>query len=518
MDINVIKEELKYVFGDNLSKYLGKDIHECSDNYIELKFNNYAKENLEKIKIKDLIENYQTESFLINTPDNLQEIGDFYIKKPTQIYNVKTIDDYYTKCADNHKFETSKGWKLTKDLELSDLLLTKKGFRKINKLEKLNEEEVYDFEILHSNHRYWSGNGLSSHNTAKTFVAMAIASNAQRMKDPYTPIYFDSEGAIDVDFAKKLGLNTAKARLQPVSTVEEFSTIAAQITDSFEKAIEAGETPPKILVVLDSLGNLSSTKEVTDVTEGSDKRDMTKQQGIRKLFRVNGTKFAKFGIPFIVTNHVYGKIGSFFGGNEISGGLGLKYNASIIFEMFKGKLDDAEGEKTAKEKKLDAVKVGVTITVKTYKNRYAKPVKIQIHIPFYKKPNPYVGLESFVSWDACGVLRGKCLTQKEYDKLSDKEKETCKPFEREIENKKGVKEIQKVYAFPKDTARSLVVKHENGEVPLAELFTSRVFTEEVLKQLDENVIKPTFMLPDINSLDELSELTDILDENEESDD
>ena len=350
--------------------------------------------------------------------------------------------------------------------------------------------------------------------TAKTFIAMAICSNAQKIG--YTPVYFDSEGAIDVEFAKKLGLDTSKARLQPVNTIEEFSHIAAQITKSYDDAKEAGQEPPKIIVVLDSLGNLSSSKEVEDVTSANEKRDMTKQQGIRKLFRVNGTKFAEHGIPFVVNNHVYAKIGSYIPGNEISGGLGVKYNASIIFELFKGRLnDDKEGEEKAKKAGVDAVKTGVTITVKTYKNRYAKPVKIQIHIPFYKQPNPYVGLEPFISWEACGIIRGKALNEKEYGKLSDSDKKTCYPFQIQKENRKKEMETVTMYAFPKLTARTLVVKHEGGEVPLAELFTERVFTPEVLKNLDEKVIKPTFMLPDIASLDELKELSEELLETDE---
>ncbi len=139
--------------------------------------------------------------------------------------------------------------------------------------------------------------------TAKTYLALSFCRNAQSMG--YDIIYCDSEGSIDKDFVTRLGADTSNIRLQPVNTIEEFNHLAAQITNSYKEMIEAKEEPPKVLVVLDSLGNLSSEKEVTDSKDGSDKRDMTKQQAIRKMFRVNGLQFAKYGIPFIIVGHSY---------------------------------------------------------------------------------------------------------------------------------------------------------------------------------------------------------------------
>ncbi|MFW6310870.1 MAG: hypothetical protein ACOC1K_01400, partial [Nanoarchaeota archaeon] len=267
---------------------------------------------------------------------------------------------------------------------------------------------------------------------------------------------------------------------------------------SFEEMSKAGEELPKVMVVLDSLGNLSSEKELKDAQDGSDKRDMTKQQMVRKLFRVNGVSFAKYGIPFVINSHVYAAIGTYVPMNVVSGGGGVLYNASVIFELSKKKLVDADGEKDAKDKNVDAVRVGVTITVKPIKQRFARPIKVELHIPFYKQPNPYVGLEKFVSWDVCGIMRGKALTEKQMLKLKESEQNTCKKF--------VTSDGKELYAFPKDTSRTLVCEHLDGEIPLNELFTPKVFTQEILEKLDENVIKPTFQLPSIESLDELAEL------------
>lgn len=384
----------------------------------------------------------------------------------------------------------------------------------------------------------------------KTFLAMSIIRNAQAMG--YTVIYYDSEGSIDIDFVKRLGVDTKKFRIENVTTIEEFATMTAKLNETLKKMRDSGKEPPKIIVVLDSLGNLSSTKEKEDTTSGSGKRDMTKQQAIRRTFRVIGSDFAKNAVPFIICNHVYEMVGSFFGGKEVSGGGGIKYNSSIIMMLTKSKLTDKDSEDNMEKKGLDKhTKVGIVVTVNPIKQRFARPIKVQIHIPFYKKPNPYVGLEKFVSWEACGILRGKALLAKDYDKLTDKEQATCYEFEAEeildvtsskiygklkpkekdsvydelvddginpTVTKKFLKRISTYYAYPKATSRTLVCRHLGREVPLGDLYTRKVFCDEVLHELDENVIKPTFSLPSIESLEDLAEVTaDLMDDAEMAD-
>lgn len=353
--------------------------------------------------------------------------------------------------------------------------------------------------------------------SGKTYVAMSLCRNAQFMG--YNIVYCDSEGAIDVDFVKRLGVDPKRFRIENISTIEEFATLSAKLNESIKGMRDAGKTPPKIMVVLDSLGNLSSTKEKEDTTEGSGKRDMTKQQAVRRTFRVVGNDFAMNAIPFIVCAHTYEKIGSYIPGQEVSGGGGLKYNVSILFMLTKSKLTDKDSEDHVKNQNIEGAKVGIVVTCNPIKQRFARPIKVQIHIPFYKKPNPFVGLEKFISWKTCGIIRGKALTEKEYLKMKSNEQEEC--FEYTIQSepdKKGVVETIKMYAYPKDTARTLVCKHLGGEVPLSELYTEKVFTQDVLHELDNNIIKKTFMLPSIESLDDLAEVTsDLIDDAEMND-
>ena len=372
--------------------------------------------------------------------------------------------------------------------------------------------------------------------SGKTYLALSIARNAIAMG--YNIVYYDSEGGIDIEFVRRLGVDTSKIRIENISTIEEFAHLTAKLNETLTGMRDKGVEPPKVLVVLDSLGNLSSTKEKEDTTEGSNKRDMTKQQAIRRTFRVVGNDFAKNAVPFIICNHVYESIGSFFGGKTISGGGGILYNSSMIFMLTKSKLTDKDSEEHVKKQGLaEHTKIGIVVTVNPVKQRFARPIKVQVHIPFYKKPNPFVGLEKFVSWENCGIVRGKSLTEKDFLKLEEKEQNVCFKFEiEEIVNvtstaaynklsqeerdgifeevnkesgktEKFIKRPASRYAFPKETARSLVCRHIGGEVPLNELYTDKVFTLSVLTELDENIIKPTFMLPSIESLEDLADVT-----------
>ena len=188
---------------------------------------------------------------------------------------------------------------------------------------------------------------------------------------------------------------------------------------------------------------------------------------------------------------------------------GIVYNASITLEMSAAKLDDKDNEKAAaaKQGSEQGTKNGVLVTVKPVKSRFCRPLKCRIQIPFYNLPNPYVGLEAFMNWENSGVVRGNLLTEKEYLKLSDSEKKKVHIFEYNGETK---------YAIPKETARGIIVRHLGESVPLLEFYTPRVFTQEFLEYLNENVIHPMFNLPDQSSFDDIKEIEESLGINDDN--
>lgn len=333
----------------------------------------------------------------------------------------------------------------------------------------------------------------------KTFLAVSACREAQ--KKGWTPIYLDSENSIDPSFIERLGCDPKNFIIRQVSTVKEVTTFISNLCKTFD---DKGVDFPKVVIVLDSIGNLTSDKEFNDSIEGKSARDMTRAQEVKAMFRIITTSLGRLSIPMIVTNHVYANLGSFFGGVEQSSGSGIKFSSSITMLLTAAKLEDKANDKAASEKKGEVVKNGVLVTAKPIKSRFCIPQKVRFQIPYFCKPNPYVGLEQYMTWDNSGICRGNLLEEKEYLKLSESERGKCHVIKRNN---------MKKYAYPKDSARTIVCSHlgDCGEaVPLIEFFSSKVFTPEFLDMLNDEVIKPAFELPSQNSFKDIEELEESL--------
>jgi RecA/RadA recombinase len=339
--------------------------------------------------------------------------------------------------------------------------------------------------------------GTSS--SGKSYLACSCCREAQKMG--YTPIYMDSEGAIDSNFVKRLGVDPTKLIIKQVTTIAETSQFIANILGELQKQEEEYGQHQKIMFVLDSLGNLTSDKEMQDTKDGNNKRDMTKAQEIKALFRVNATALARTQTPLICVNHVYAAVGSYVPTNIQSGGSGIQYNSSLTIELSAAKLDDKDNDKAASQKQGadTTVKTGVLVTAKSVKSRFCRPYKVKFQIPYFKCPNPYVGLEAFMTWENSGVVRGNLIDEKAYNKLTDAAKEKIHVFDYNG---------QTMYCEEKETARGIVVRHLGCQVPLSDFFTVRVFTPEFLEYLNTNVIHPMFDLPDQSAFDDIKEIED----------
>lgn len=337
--------------------------------------------------------------------------------------------------------------------------------------------------------------------TGKSYLAVSICRNAQKMG--YTPIYMDSENSIDKDFVERLGCDSSNFVIRPVRTISEVSTF---MTNMCEKLLSMKETDrPKVIFVLDSLGNLTSTKEYDVTVSGSGTKDMTKQQEVKAMFRTNTTNMGILGIPMIVTSHIY-KTLDLFAKTVVSGGSGIAFSSSSTLMLSTAKLDDKESDKIAEKKTGDYTKTGVVVTAKVEKSRFTIPQKVRFQIPFFKSPNPYVGLDQYMTWDNSGImLYAKMIDEKEYQKLSESEKSNCKEFEFTDDN--GTRTM---YAYPKPTAKTFVSK-ELGERPLRTFFTKDVFTDELLHKLDDEVIRPNFELPSFDSGADIEEMLEVAD-------
>ena len=174
--------------------------------------------------------------------------------------------------------------------------------------------------------------------TGKTFFALSVVRSFLNNNPDGGVIYFESESAISRDMIEERGIDSKRMVIFPVATIEEFRTQAVRIVDKYMK--EPKESRQPMMFVLDSLGMLSTTKEMEDISNDKQVRDMTKSQLIKGAFRVLTLKLGQAGIPMIVTNHTYDVIGSYVPMKEMGGGAGLKYAASTIIYLSKSKEKD----------------------------------------------------------------------------------------------------------------------------------------------------------------------------------
>jgi len=174
--------------------------------------------------------------------------------------------------------------------------------------------------------------------TGKTFFALSVVGNFLRDNPTGGVIYFESESAISREMIESRGIDSKRMIIMPVGTIEEFRTQACRILDKYMKEPKDERVP--MLFVLDSLGMLSTSKEMEDIANDKQVRDMTKSQLIKGAFRVLTLKLGQANVPMIVTNHTYDVIGSYVPTKEMGGGTGLKYAASTIIYLGKKKEKD----------------------------------------------------------------------------------------------------------------------------------------------------------------------------------
>jgi RecA/RadA recombinase len=244
----------------------------------------------------------------------------------------------------------------------------------------------------------------------KTFYALNVVKQFLEDNPNGFVFYFESESAISKQFITDRGIDAKRVAIVPVATIQEFRTQAVKILDKYME----GKDKPPMLFVLDSLGNLSTDKEMADIADGKDTRDMTRAQLVRGAFRVLTLKLGKAQVPLIVTNHVYDVVGSYVPMKKMGGGSGLEYAASTIVFLSKKKdktLDDDNG------------RTGAVITAHLKKSRMTvEDRKVETWLNYQDGLDKYYGLLDLS--EKYGIVK-KVSTRYEFPNGS-------KAFEKEI--------------------------------------------------------------------------------------
>jgi RecA/RadA recombinase len=324
---------------------------------------------------------------------------------------------------------------------------------------------------------------LGESGAGKSFIAYSICKSSQ--KDGYSVIYIDTENSIDLEGITKMGIDNDpnKFRLIRSNKVEDINISLTQLLDELKEAKLGGFEIPKILIVLDSIGMMSSNKEKADLLKGDIKQDMTRAKQLNALFRSISSDLGYLDIPMICCNHTYLTQDLF--PKEISkGGMGLVYSASVLGFLSKSKL------KTGEEDDMDLGQSGISVLFKTQKNRLAKPKKIRFDISFLNGLNPYTGLDAFCRpeyFNQIGIAQGK----------EDVDKSTG-----EIKFVPG--------------GNRWFVRHLNKSLTTKQLFNSEVFTQEVLERMAP-IVNDYFRFKSIDEMDKVeNEFNQMIGDDDES--
>ena len=215
--------------------------------------------------------------------------------------------------------------------------------------------------------------------TGKTYFAMGIVKTFLDANPNGSVMYFESESALTKELIVNRGIDPERMAVFPVSTVQQFRHQVIQVLDSYLNLHESDRPP--LFLCLDSLGMLSTTKEMEDTAEGKETRDMSRAQILKAAFRVLTLKLGRAKVPMLVTNHTYDVIGSMFPTKEMGGGSGLKYAASTIVYL-------------SKRKEKDGTEVvGNIIHCKNHKSRLTVENKIvDVRLTYDKGLDRYYGL------------------------------------------------------------------------------------------------------------------------------
>ena len=278
---------------------------------------------------------------------------------------VKEIGDYYTQLAS--------------DIEGSERFIDTGSY-------------IFNAVVSGSIHGGVSSNKITAiageSSTGKTFFSLAVVKNFLDSNPDGYCLYFDTEAAVNKPLLESRGIDLSRLVVVNVVTIEEFRSKALRAVDIYLKTPIESRKP--CMFVLDSLGMLSTEKEITDALNDKQVRDMTKSQLVKGAFRMLTLKLGQANIPLIVTNHTYDVIGSYVPTKEMGGGSGLKYAASTIIYLSKKK------EKDGKDV------IGNIIKAKTHKSRLSKENKI-VEIRLYYDER---GLDRYYGLLELGELGG----------------------------------------------------------------------------------------------------------------
>lgn len=326
--------------------------------------------------------------------------------------------------------------------------------------------------------------------TGKSYICYNIARNAQ--KQGYYVIYIDTENACNLGTFEGFGVDVSKPNFQllRIKDVETIKTVMAKFLSSMRAKKEEGFDIRKTIIFYDSIGGTASRKEIEDAIEGKNKQDMTRAKSLKSLFRIIAVEMGYLRMPLVATNHIY-LTQDLFPQAVMTGGKGLEYSASVIVYLSSAKL------KSEKEDDMSIGQTGIIVSAKAKKNRLAKLKKIKFDIDGESGTNKYGGLDLFLSaenFEKFGIARGKMVKGDDGKMVFEAGGQRSKWYVRHLDQSFYDKELYTSKVFTKDILEKLepVIKDYFRYSSYEEAQKYQEQSLEAHHKVEENIIDDTF--------------------------
>ena len=239
----------------------------------------------------------------------------------------------------------------------------------------------------------------------KTAFSLLMAKSYMDKYEDAALLFYDSEFGTPQSYFDTFGIDTKRVVHTPLTDVEQLKFDIMQQLQNVERG-------DHLIIVIDSIGNLASKKEVEDALEGKSAADMTRAKQMKSLFRMVTPHLNLKDIPLVVVNHTYMEIGM-FPKAIVGGGTGAMYSADNVYIL--GRQQEKEGTEI----------VGYNFIINVEKSRYVKEKsKIPVSVSFDGGLSKWSGLLDLA------------LESKHVVKPSNGWYSKCDPETGEVEDKK----------------------------------------------------------------------------------
>lgn len=311
--------------------------------------------------------------YFVKTPNGFSQIM-ATCKKQDKTFELEFDNGYQIIVGESHAFMNMIGEPVTvKELYPGEYIKTIDGHMKvISKILKSDLNDVYDISI-DSPHWYTNSmecGGIIHHNT----MFSMILAKSYMDKYPEAPmLFYDSEFGTPQTYFDSLGIDTERVIHTPITDVE-------QLKFDIMKQLQDIQRDERVIIVIDSIGNLASKKEVEDALNEKNVADMSRAKQLKSLFRMVTPHLNLKNIPLIAVSHTYDTM-EMFSKQILSGGKGQIYSADNIFII--GRQQEKEGTEIA----------GYNFIINVEKSRYVREkAKIPISVTFEGGLSRWTGL------------------------------------------------------------------------------------------------------------------------------